>query len=260
MTRATLVNMESVTWGLDVSTSKGKTAAVEIRWGHGEARVISVVTPLAGGDIPALINDHSTKRWAVDVPFGWPDKFVELMHRRHENPLAKELIPAPADRERWRTREVAQRLTDRFLTDDPRIATRPLPASFQLLGATAAMWVLIEAELSRLGVSIDRAGMDGHVCETYPSAALSAWGAKKRRGKHTYAMLQQRFPFLTADDHLVRTFASDDVCNAIVCGLVARARDLNLTIGPRSADELAVASREGWIHVSCEPAGRLLSG
>lgn len=54
-------------------------------------------------------------------------------------------MPTAADWETWRTKQVAQRRTDAFLTVDPRIDTRPLPASFQLLGATAAMWVLIEA-------------------------------------------------------------------------------------------------------------------
>lgn len=64
-------------------------------------------------------------------------------------------MPAEADWEKWRTRQVAQRLTDRFLTDDSRIKTRPLPASFQLLGATAAMWVLVEAQPVSLGVQIE---------------------------------------------------------------------------------------------------------
>ena len=67
------------------------------------------------------------------------------MADRHDGPLPAEAMPAAADWEKWRTRQVAQRRTDRFLTDDPRIKTRPLPASFQLLGATAAMWVLVEA-------------------------------------------------------------------------------------------------------------------
>ncbi len=163
-------------------------------------------------------------------------------------------MPAAADWEKWRTRQVAQRRTDRFLTDDPRIKTRPLPASFQLLGATAAMWVLVEPELVSLGVAIDRAGLVGAVCETYPSAALSAWGFGK--GKKTWSELQSNFGFLTADEQLTPQLASDDVCDAIVCALVSRARDLGLTVSP-SADELDSARREGWIHVSCEPSERL---
>jgi hypothetical protein len=247
--------MHHLTWGLDVSTDKAKTAAVALDWfTPGEARVVDVRRPLRAVDIAPLISEHRGSRWAVDVPFGWPDLFVDLMAHRHEGPLPAEVMPAAADWKKWRTREVAQRLTDRFLTDDPRIKTRPLPASFQMLGATAAMWVLVEAQLVSLGVEIDRAGLEGTVCETYPSAALSAWGFGK--AKQTWPELQANFAFLTADEHLSSQFASDDVCDAVVCALVARARDLALTIGPPD-DELAAGRREGWIHVSCEPSDLL---
>ncbi|WP_169744259.1 DUF429 domain-containing protein [Knoellia aerolata] len=97
-----------------------------------------------------------------------------------------------ADWDHWRTREVAQRRTDRLLTDDSRIKTRPLPASFQLLGATAAMWALIEAQLVCDGVKIDRAGLEGALCETYPAAALSAWSLGKK--KQNWPQLRESSP------------------------------------------------------------------
>lgn len=243
--------MNTRSWGLDLSTNKRKTAAVAIDWSvAGEARVVDIRHPLPAVGIAPLIAEHGASTWAVDVPFGWPDLFVALMADRHHGPLPTQAMPTAAAWDKWRTREVAQRRTDRFLTDDPRIQTRPLPASFQLLGATAAMWVLIEAQLVSLGVPIDRAGLNGAVCETYPSAALAAWQLGK--GKQTWLELQSKFPFLSAEENLLSRFASDDVCDAVVCALVARARDLGLTIGPPD-DELAVARREGWIHVSCEP-------
>lgn len=248
--------MSELTWGLDVSTNKAKTAAVALDWSSpGQARVVDVRRPLSAAEIAPLISEHRESRWAVDVPFGWPDLFVALMADRHGGPLPVEAMPAAADWEKWRTRQIAQRRTDRFLTDDPRIKTRPLPASFQLLGATAAMWVLVEAQLVSLGVPIDRAGCEGTVCETYPSAALAAWGFGK--AKQTWPELQANFAFLTADEHLLSQFSNDDVCDAVVCALVARARDLGLTIEPLG-DELAAARREGWIHVSCEPSGLLV--
>ena len=248
--------MHALTWGLDVSTNKAKTAAVAIEWSTPDrARVVEVRHPLPAIDIAALIAEHKVSRWAVDVPFGWPDRFVDLMADRHHGPLPAQAMPAAADWEKWRTRQVAQRRTDRFLTDDPRIKTRPLPASFQLLGATAAMWALVEAQLASLGVRVDRAGLEGTVCETYPAAALAAWGFGK--AKQTWSELQSNFAFLTADSNLISQFASDDVCDAVVCALVARARDLELTIGPPD-DELAAGQREGWIHVSCEPNDLLI--
>ena len=247
--------MDALTWGLDLSTNKAKTAAVALDWATpGGARVVEVRHPLAALDIARLIAEHKESRWAVDVPFGWPDLFVGLMAQRRDQPLPAEALPAAADWQTWRTREVAQRQTDRFLTDDPRIATRPLPVPFQMLGATAAMWALIEAHLASLGVSIDRAGQEGMVCETYPSAALAAWGLGK--AKQSWPELQSSFDFLTADEHLLGHLTSDDVCDAVVCALVARARDLELTICP-PAGVVAEARREGWIHVSCESSGLL---
>lgn len=247
--------MDHVTWGLDVSTNKKKTAAVALDWSTpGVARLSKVVWPLQSEEIADLIREHQPSTWAVDVPFGWPDKFVGLMCRRHNGPLPPSDIPPREDRESWRTREVAQRVTDRFLTDDERIQVRPLPASFQLLGATAAMWTLVEAELAAGGVAIDRAGLDGLVCETYPAAALSAWGLDRK--KQTWPQLRSNFPFLRENGTDTKTLGSDDVCDAVVCALVARARDLQLTIGPSPAD-LPLARREGWIHVSCDDRCRL---
>lgn len=249
--------MHSVSWGLDVSTNRAKTAAVAIEWSTpGQGRIVDVRHPLPAADIAPLIAEHKGSRWAVDVPFGWPDLFVALMADRHHGPLPTRAMPAAADWERWRTRQVAQRRTDRFLTDDPRIKTRPLPASFQLLGATAAMWVLVEAQLASLGVRVDRAGIEGTVFETYPAAALAAWGLG--RAKQPWSELQSNFAFLTADRNLLPQLASDDVCDAVVCAMVARARDLELTIGPPD-DELAAGRREGWIHVSCEPSDSLVN-
>jgi hypothetical protein len=117
------------------------------------------------------------------------------------------------------------------------------------------MWVLVEAQLVSLGVRVDRAGIEGTVCETYPSAALAAWGLGK--AKQAWSELQSNFGFLTAADGLTSKFDSDDVCDAVVCALVARARDLELTIGPPD-DALAAGRREGWIHVSCEPSDSLV--
>ena len=174
--------MHPLAWGLDVSTNRAKSAAVAIEWSTPrQARVVDVRHPLPAADIAPLIAEHKASRWAVDVPFGRPDLFVALMADRHHGPLPAQAMPAAAAWEKWRTRQVAQRRTDRFLTDDPRIKTRPLPASFQLLGATAALWVLVEAQLVSLGVRVDRAGLEGTVCETYTSAALAAWGFGKAK-------------------------------------------------------------------------------
>src|SRR3954453_5240397 len=98
--------MNTQTWGLDVSTDKAKTAAVALDWSTpGEARVVDVHRPLRAVEIAPLIAKHRDSRWAVDVPFGWPDLFVELMAARHESPLPATAMPESADWEKWRTRQ-----------------------------------------------------------------------------------------------------------------------------------------------------------
>lgn len=248
-----------LTWGLDMSTSPRKTAAVAIQWTAGEgARIVDVRHPLKGTNIAGLISDHRDASWAVDVPFGWPDLFVQLMGDRHERPLSAEELPLDDEWETWRTKDVAQRRTDAFLTNHDKIKTRPLPASFQLLGATAAMWALIESRLLSLGVAVDRAGINGTLCETYPRAAMAGW-AFIAKSKADWEMLRQVFGFLTVEPELEAAMASDDVCDAVVCSLVARARDRGLTIGPRDHEELSAARREGWIHVTTTDPKQLMS-
>jgi len=240
----------SRTWGLDMSTSARKTAAVALEWSEGVATVVEVVHPLPAARIIQLMTRHADETWAVDVPFGWPDGFVHLMSERHDGPLPSDLIPSTESWEIWRTREISQRLTDRFLTDDERIRTRPLPASFQLLGATAAMWSLIEAQLVQAGVDVDRSGVTGRVCETYPRAALAAW-THRGAGKVGLDALRDLFPCLEVTTKHQPAMTSDDVRDALVCALIARARDLRMTILPDD-QQIAAARREGWIHVSLD--------
>jgi len=232
-----------MTWGLDMSTSKIKTAAVAIDWEGDAARIVGIRHPLSAADIVTLIAENQDCSWAVGVPFGWPDQFVALMESRHESPMPVGSIPLDAEWDIWRTQRVAQRRTDAYLTTHPQIKTRPLPASFQLLGATAAMWVLIEAKLVSMGVQIDRAGIDGTICETYPRAALSGWGLKGK-SKADWPTLQEMFPFLTAGPDWTPYLDNDDVCDAVVCTLVARARTMQETLRPRDDDELAAAKQQ----------------
>ena len=242
------------TWGLDVSTKPQKTAAVRLEWRPGEAHVVDIRTGLTALDIIELITEYGSEPWAVDVPFGWPDRFVDLMDQRHKEPLPAERLPVQTDWDTWRKQQVAQRQTDRYLTDHLKV--KPLPASFDRLGATAAMWVLCESRLVSAGVKIDRSGVSSSTCETYPRAALAAW-LHTEKGKITAEQLSAHFPFLRISSRFEEHCTSNDVCDAIVCGLVARARALGLTVLPERRD-LEAARREGWIHVSLAEPSALL--
>ena len=141
------------TWGLDMSTSARGTAAVALEWAGEHAKVASVHTPLDAAAVVDLIAGESQWQWAVDVPFGWPSRYVEFLERRRHRPLTSSDLEVIEDRKAWRTSTLAQRATDVFLTRHPQIKARPLPAAFQMLGATAAMWALIEAHLAERGVA-----------------------------------------------------------------------------------------------------------
>jgi hypothetical protein len=67
------------TWGLDMSTSARGTAAVALEWAEEHANVASVHTPLDAAAVVDLIAGESQWQWAVDVPFGWPSRYVEFL-------------------------------------------------------------------------------------------------------------------------------------------------------------------------------------
>ncbi len=55
--------MHALSWGLDVSTSKAKTAAVALDWSSpGQACVVDVRHPLPAADIAPLIAEHQASR------------------------------------------------------------------------------------------------------------------------------------------------------------------------------------------------------
>jgi hypothetical protein len=249
--------MEKLTWGLDVSTDKNKTAAVALDWSTpGKARVVDVHRPLRAVDVAPLIAKHRDSRWAVDVPFGWPDLFVELMADRHKGAAA-----CGGDADRGGLEAVAD-------SAGRTTAHRPVPHRRPANQDPSPSGVVPTARRHRRNVGVGRGALGLPRGRDRPSRSrrrrvrdlsvggLAAWGYGK--AKQPWSTLQTNFPFLTAEDNLHSQFASDDVCDAVVCALVARARDLDLTIGPPDG-QVAAGRREGWIHVSCEPSDLLAS-
>jgi hypothetical protein len=245
----------TTTWGLDLSTNPSSTAAVALEWTPRNAVVVDVRQPLDAAAIVDLIAENEDP-WAVDVPFGWAEPFAEMITHHHQGPLPNTLMPAPDEWAVWRKQHIALRQTDLFIRDHPATRVRPLPAAFQLLGATAAMWALIESQLAGRGVFIDRSGSSGRICETYPRAALAAWG-HRGIGKASLDALQDRFPWVSMAPSLRASFDNDHARDALVCALVARARQIGATLLPDPA-QAAAAEREGWIHVSTIDPRRLL--
>lgn len=118
----------AVTWGLDVSTNRAKTAAVAIDWST-ERTATVIVHPLMASDVAPLIAEHQGSWWAVDVPFGWPDRFVALMASRHDKPLPVDARPPATDWEIWRI-SARRAASDRRASHQRRTDQDSTPAGF----------------------------------------------------------------------------------------------------------------------------------
>lgn len=157
--------------------------------------------------------------------------------------------PPPADRAPLRFRR-----TDIILQDP---GSRPLSVSSDRIGVAAMRGARIQALMAAEGIPVDRSGTTGRVIEAYPAAALRAWrlsstGYKGRPNAEARRRLvdsvTERCGHLSPAVAACLDGCDDDALDAFVCAVIARASLFGLT-RPPSAEDLAVACREGWIHV-----------
>lgn len=257
----------ATTLGIDLSASDAKTAACSIRWSRGTAEVLSIEKGLDNSQLVERIISHDQA--AIDAPFGWPAKFVDAI-REWRDKQAWSLNPWPPDSSDPARQELRFRNTDRVVAD----IYGPLSVSTNLLGITAMRCASLLTELAdRRGTPVDRAGA-GCVCEAYPAAALKVWAreadglkldpvgykaggtrAKKKRRELTDAILfGLGGEFEMSKQDRQQCYRNDDALDALICALVARARQQGRTIKPRRGAQSKLASVEGWIHLP-NPAG-----
>lgn len=170
--------------GIDFATSAGGTAVTALEWPDGgEPRIIGSWSPVDHARLAEVLGaDGVYAVAAVDVPFGWPSLFVEMVAEHQLGPLQGRPLPADhREAKEWRTDKVALRATDRHVRDTYGI--RPIAVAFDKFGATAAAWALIEASLRW---PLDRSGQDENdrprIIETYPAAQYCAWRPAEKRG------------------------------------------------------------------------------
>jgi predicted nuclease with RNAse H fold len=235
-----------VTIGIDLSADPKKTALCIVDW---EARAVRLrMRPVHDEHIVEEVRNADAA--AIDVPLGWPDAFVDALrcHSEHLDwpPLG---VEPPADRKPLRFRA-----TDLHVQS---AGARPLSVSTDRIGVSAMRGARIQALLEGDGVAVDRSGMSGRLSETYPAAALRAWGlvCEGYKGKDGATVRVRLLQSLFAECGVFAPAAADclsgcddDDLDAFVCAVVARAVQLGNTNPPRP-DELEVARREGWIHV-----------
>jgi hypothetical protein len=208
---------------------------------------------LGAGDDEIVHSISASDRSGVDVPFGWPESFVQYVVEHREGTMAPVADTGPA----WR-RGLALRVTDHAVRE--LTGLNPLSVSTDRIAYPALRWANLAARLRAAGHPVEPDGV-GLACEVYPAAALRTWGLPHRAYKkdaHRQARaelvgaLEELVPWLDVTGYRDLCLAHDDVLDAVLSALVAREVHLGRTHRP-PAGLLASARREGWIHVPVGP-------
>jgi hypothetical protein len=250
------------TLGVDLAAATRKTAVAVIEWSggtgsnsptQGSARLEHLALDVDDQQIVDLFG--TCDMTGVDCPVGWPDALLPFLTGHLNN------VPAPVlehDGIAGR-RLLAYRDTDRFCT--ARTGLIPLSVSADRLAHPAMRCAVIQAKIAQLHGPQPRDG-SGRLAEVYPAASLKIWGLNRRgykgrgvpeaeRLEALLASLEERAPWLDLAGHRDRITASDDLFDAVIAALAARAVGRRRTLLPDAA-HAAAARSEGWIHLpSC---------
>lgn len=249
-----------ITLGVDLAAQPEKTAACVIEWRDKEAKVIKTRLAVDDDDLLKLI--AQADKVGLDVPFGWPDAFVQGVCAHHASPSSKchgwpaKVLP----------RAAYYRATDLFVI--ARTKCRPLSVSADRIAVPTMRVARLFGRLSRRGETVRRDGK-GKLVEVYPAAALCIWGltwkgykGSKNQGilnKLATKLISQTVGWLevptTAQQLLQKT---DHLFDALVAALIARAAAIGECEDIPSVN-VRNAKREGWIAVPKEGSLEILS-
>jgi hypothetical protein len=240
------------TLGIDFAAQDDKTAVVGVEWKGTAARARLVTAGASDDDLLRLI--PAADKVGIDVPFGWPDEFVESVTAHHA------LQPWPGHARRL----LRYRATDRVVAAVRKThkSNPPLSVSSDLIGVAA---MRVAGLFHRLGAAepVQRDGT-GRLVEVYPALALDVWGLPSKGYKGAGPLKRAALGALI-DAFVSRTRGwlgleavldercrqKDDVFDALVAALVARAHATDLCMEIPAADRDR-ARREGWIAVPVE--------
>jgi predicted nuclease with RNAse H fold len=252
------------TLGVDLAAATKKTAAAVLEWGGGTARLVHLALGVGDAEIVRLFG--SSDMTGIDCPVGWPDAFLPFIAGH----LAFDAHPVLDHDGIEGRRLLAYRDTDRFVT--ARTGLIPLSVSADRLAHPAMRCAVIQAKIALAHGPQARDG-SGRLAEVYPAASLKSWGLlargyKGRGGAETQRLaelldgLQQAAPWLDLAGNEDRLAASDDLFDALVASLTARAVALGSTLRPGAGDARAAraARTEGWIHLPLGGLGGLIGG
>ena len=229
-----------ITAGVDLASQPRNTGFCVLRWEAGAVQVEHLEGHLDDDGLRRLVQS-SAEKVGVDVPLGWPRRFVELVHRHSE---MRSVEPVAVKR-------LTHRATDHWV--HARCGIWPLSVSTDRIAYPALRAAPLLTGKPRDG--------SGQVVEVYPAAALIAWGLANRRYKgaegrgHRGGIVGQLLHALpglgggTFDPEPL--LADDNRLDALVAALVARAVACGLC-EPIPARHLGDARAEGWIHLPSE--------
>lgn len=240
---------------MDLAAATRKTAAAVIEWAGGGARLVHLALDVTDEDIVALFG--SCDMTGIDCPVGWPDAFLPFL-AGHLNFDAHPVLDHDGIEGR---RLLAYRDTDRFVTRETGLI--PLSVSADRLAHPAMRCAVIQAKIAREHGPQARDG-SGRLAEVYPASSLKLWGIHARGYKGRGIPESERLgvildsltvaaPWLDLAGQRDVLAASDDMFDAVIASLTARAVSLGQTLTPPD-DHAATALSEGWIHL---PSGQL---
>lgn len=231
-----------ITLGVDLAAQPERTATCRICWDGKSAVVASLSMGATNRDLHCMF--RRADKIGIDAPFGWPACFVRAIYLNSTSTV-------------WPTVDVSRlrfRKTDQVVKE--RLRRWPLSVSSDLIAVPAMRAARLLAETAATGEVIDRSG-GGRFVETYPAAALSMWRFPSQRYKGTKGtevraqiireLARKTSSWLTlTEEDLSQCRASDDMLDALVAALVARAAAIGCC-EPIPDDDLDLAAEEGWI-------------
>lgn len=242
------------TLGIDLASQDGDTAVCLVRWDPS----VTIELARAGfGDRALEQCIRAAGKVGIDVPLGWPLRFAEALQSYMSGGA---WTPPHADP------DLRLRATDRYVAADPERGRRPLSVSTDRIAIPAMRAARL---LTSADATFDRAG-GGKVVEVYPAASLKAWGFDPTRYKHATGRavrqaLVDRFIRTTAtwititDEQRSACDDDDNVFDALICALTARAAELGLC-DPVPPEKALAARLEGWIALPATGSLSRLTG
>jgi predicted nuclease with RNAse H fold len=254
--------------GIDLATEAKRTGVVIVT-PEGARAVATLPTDGFVADDRGLVElvDGGTVV-GLDSPLGWPDDFVAAVTAHRLSARWPNFEHRSTDRIRESLRH---RTTDLFVRSLD-LGSTPLSVSSDLIGVVAMRGAWLQSAWAKRWGRLEPRDGSGRLVETYPAAALRAWGLLARRGvrykgggaqgaresqreerQRIIEEIEQRSDSWLAVTTAVHdaAIASDHELDALVSALVALAARANATY-PVPLDAREPALREGWIHVPSE--------